>query len=254
VGELEGGGDLVADLEDVVAVLNDVPVHAVALGALGEARAGRGAFLAGAHRVAVVLDDEDDGQRHERREVVGLVHGALVDGTVAHEGEGGALEALVFEGVGEAGAERDLAADDAVAAPEIARRVEVVHRAALALGAAGVFAVVLRHHLVHAHADGERVAVVAVGGDDVVVLAHDGHAADGDGFLPDVEVEEAADLALLVAAQAALLEAADAHHVAVERDQLVMAELGVDGGLPGIIASDFGLFGGSGFLGHREIV
>jgi hypothetical protein len=129
-----------------------------------------------------------------------------------------------------------------------------VHRAALALRAAGVFAVILRHHLVHAHADGERVAVVAVGGDDVIVLAHDGHAANGDGFLADIEVEEAADLALLVASEAALLEAADAHHVAVEGDQLVVAELGVDGGLPGIVASDFGLFGGSRFLGHRKMI
>ena len=37
MGKLDGGGDLVADLEDVVAVLDDVPVHAVTLGALREA-------------------------------------------------------------------------------------------------------------------------------------------------------------------------------------------------------------------------
>jgi hypothetical protein len=57
---------------------------------------------------------------------------------------------------------------------------------------------------------------------------------------------------LLVTAEAALLKAPDANHIAVEGDEFVVAELGVDGGLAGIIASDFGLFGGGGFLGHRE--
>ena len=98
------------------------------------------------------------------------------------------------------------------------------------------------------------MAVVAVGGDDVVVLAHDRHDAHGNRLLTNIEVEETADLALLVAAEAALLEAANAHHVSVKCDQLVLSELGVDGGLAGIIASDFGLFGGRRFLGHREIV
>ncbi len=48
------------------------------------------------------------------------------------------------------------------------------------------------------HAPGEGVAVVAVGGDDVVVLAQDADRTDGDGFLSAVEVAEAADLLVLV--------------------------------------------------------
>jgi hypothetical protein len=93
-----------------------------------------------------------------------------------------------------------------------------VHGAALALGAAGGLAVELGHELVHAHADGDGVAVVAVGGDDVVVLAHEGAAAHGHRFLADVEVQEPTDLLGLIGAQRTFLEAADAHHRAEELD------------------------------------
>ncbi len=256
VGELEGVGDGFADGEHVVTVFDDGPVHAVTFCALGEARAGGGAGLARAHGVAVVFDDEDAGQIPEGGEIVGFVHGALVDGSVTHEREAGAFAAVVFQREREAGAEWDLAADDAVATPEITRRVKVVHGAALAFGAAGVFAVVFGHHLVHAHADGETVAVVAIGSDDVVVFAHDGDAADGDGLLADVKVEEAANFALLITAEAALFEAADAHHVAVELDEFVRAELGVDVGVAGRATglASFGFLGGGGFLAHDIIL
>ena len=56
----------------------------------------------------------------------------------------------------------------------------------------------LRHALVHAHADGERVAVAAIGGDHVIIVAQAAKGPDRDRFLPDVEVEEAAHLALIV--------------------------------------------------------
>ncbi len=106
-----------------------------------------------------------------------------------------------------------------------------MHRAALALGAAGDLAVELGHEGLGVHADGDGMAVVAVGGDDVIVLAHERAGADGDGFLADVEVEEAADLAGIIDREAALLEAADAHHLAVELDLLLGAKRGVGGSL-----------------------
>src|SRR6185312_8449919 len=173
------------------------------LGALGEL-AGGGAGLAGAHRITIVLDDEDDGELPEGGKIVGFVDGTLVDGTVAHERHRGTLEALVLDTVGEAGAEGDLAADDAVAAPVILVGREIVHRATLALGATGDLAVVLGHEGAGVHADGDGVTMVAVGGYDVVVGTHQGAATDGDGLLADVEMEEAADLLALVGAQAAL--------------------------------------------------
>ena len=62
--------------------------------------------------------------------------------------------------------------------------------------------------------------MVAVGGDDVVVRAQEGAAADGDRLLADVKVQKAADLLCLVGAQAALLEPADPDHLPVEVDLL----------------------------------
>ena len=140
------------------------------------------------------------------------MHGSLVDGPVPHERHAGALYPLVLQAVGEPGAERHLAADDAVAAPEIAGGIEEMHRAAFSLGASRGLPVELGHERVHLHPDGDGVSVVAVRGDDMVVLAHEGAAADGDGLLADVQVKEAADLLRLVRAQAPLLEPPDAHH------------------------------------------
>ena len=166
---------------------------------------------------------------NRRGEVERLVEGALVDRAIAEVAEAAAFAAEVFEAVGEAEAERGLAGDDAVAAPEVLVRREEVHRAALAFRAAGLFAEHFRHALVHAHADGEGVAVVAVGGDEVVIRPAERDGADGDGFLADVEVEEAADFAALVVFQAGLLEAADADHLGKQLDFPLRGERLVDG-------------------------
>ena len=58
----------------------------------------------------------------------------------------------------------------------------------------------------------ERVAVRAVGGDQVVLVAHRADGADDRRLLADREVQEAADLRLRVHLARALLEAADEHH------------------------------------------
>ena len=58
----------------------------------------------------------------------------------------------------------------------------------------------------------ERVAVRAVGRDQVVLVAHRADGADDRRLLADREVQEAADLRLRVHLARALLEAADEHH------------------------------------------
>ena len=63
----------------------------------------------------------------------------------------------------------------------------------------------------------ERVAVLAIRGDDRVVGLQRVDRAGGHRFLADVQVQEAADLLLAVEVGAPLLEAADAHHVAQQR-------------------------------------
>ena len=72
---------------------------------------------------------------------------------------------------------------------------EHVHRAALALGIAVAAPGELGHHALGVHADGEHVAVVAIGGDDLIALLGRHLHADDDGLLADIEVAEAADVA-----------------------------------------------------------
>ena len=96
------------------------------------------------------------------------MEGAVVDGAVAEVELDDAVGLLVAQGVGHADAERDVPADDAVAAPEPVLDVEQVHRAALALDQPRALAVQLGHHLVGVTAEQEGVGVVAVGGDDLV--------------------------------------------------------------------------------------
>ncbi len=94
-------------------------------------------------------------------------------------------------GKGDARAEANLPAYNAVAAKEALFLREEVHRAALALGAAGGLAIKLGHALIGRDAFSDGQAVVAVGGNHVVVVADGRHAACRHGFLADVEVAKA---------------------------------------------------------------
>ncbi len=69
----------------------------------------------------------------------------------------------------------------------------------------------------------QRVTVLAVGRDDVVLGLQGSHHADRDRFFTDVEVQEAADLRRAVQLDATLLEPADAQHLAVELQWLARA-------------------------------
>ena len=70
----------------------------------------------------------------------------------------------------------------------------------------------LRHDRARTHSARERLAVIAVGSDHVVVGADHRHHAGRDRFLSDVEVAESADLAERVRFGAALLEASLQEH------------------------------------------
>jgi hypothetical protein len=94
----------------------------------------------GAHGHQVVLDDVDDRQLPHAGHVEGLVDRALVHGPVAEVAEADLVLAAILDGEGHAGGQGDVAADDGVAAEEPLLGVEEVHRAALALGAAGQLA------------------------------------------------------------------------------------------------------------------
>jgi hypothetical protein len=63
-----------------------------------------------------------------------------------------------------------LGADYPVSAVVIVLLGVEVHGAALAFGAAGHFAQLFSDYLVHAYSTGERVAMVSVGGDQVILV------------------------------------------------------------------------------------
>src|SRR5205085_9923100 len=130
---------------------------------------------------------------------------------------------------GEAGAERDLRADDAMAAIESLLDRKHVHRAALAVRIATTPAGELRHDPFRVHVAGEHVAVIAVSGDDRVARFQRHLHPDDDRFLPDVEMAEAADQPHAVHLAGLLFEAADQQHLAIGGKLLFLGELGYRG-------------------------
>ena len=108
--------------------------------------------------------------------------------------------------------ERNVRADDRVAAIHVMFLVEVMHRPAEAARTAGRFSEKLRHAGVRARAPGEGVRVIAIGGDEVIVGPRGRDGADHDRFLADVEMAEAADLLRLILLTRAFLKTPDQQH------------------------------------------
>jgi len=210
-GMLDGGGRRLAHGEHVLPV-DHVTRHVVRRAALVDVVDGRRALERGAHAVAVVLDDEDAGQLPERGHVERLVEGPGVHHRLAHEAGDDLVAAAVLDGEAHAGRDGHMATDDAVPAEEAELLVEHVHRAALAARAAILPPEQLRHDGARCHAPRERLPMIPIGRDDVVVGTEQRDDAGGDGFLPDVQVAEAADATDGIHLGAALLEAALQQH------------------------------------------
>jgi hypothetical protein len=149
---------------------------------------------------------------------------ALIRRAVAEIGQRHVVVAAITIGECEAGAERHLRADDAVAAEKSLLDAEHVHRAALAARVAVAATRELRHHTLGVHAAGEHVTVIAIAGDDLVALFQRELHADHDSFLADVEMAEAADQTHAVHLAGLLFEAADHQHVAIGGELLVLGQ------------------------------
>src|SRR5262245_3826919 len=221
---LDEGGDLVAagTLHRATYTLADGqhvhPVHRLAVDAvgLGEApdlRLGEGAGDGRAHRVAVVLADEDHGQLPEGGEVERLVELALGHRAVSEVAEYDLVATLVLDGESRPGGQGQVRAHDTVAAQEVDALVEEVHRAALALGKPVPAAEEFGHHAPGIGALGDAVAVLAVGRDHVVLRAYHRGGTYCHRLLADVEVEKPADLAQSVHLGGLFLEASEQLHL-----------------------------------------
>ena len=73
------------------------------------------------------------------------------------------------------------------------------------------------------------MAVAAVSGDDVIVVAHQRAGAHRHRFLPNIKVKEAAHLGAIVLFERLLLETPDAQHAAQQIQLLLFGKLGIDG-------------------------
>ena len=205
--------DPVPDLEQAHAV-DPFAVDPVAGRLPGKVGDGRVALQRGAHAVEVVLDQKENRQAPERGEIHRLAEVAGVRGTVTEHADRDAVFLPVLRGEGQPGGERQVAADDSVAAHEAALGVEDVHRTTPAATGACFLAEQLGHDLVCRGTPGQGVAVGAVGTDQVVVLAHHRGGAHDRRFLADRQVEETAGLCALVLTPGFLLEAPDQAHPA----------------------------------------
>jgi hypothetical protein len=215
---LGGFGGRGVDGLHVVAV-DRVRLDAVGRGPVGDPRDPGHPAAVGALRVDVVLAGEDHRQVPDGAEVERLVERALVDGALAEEGDGDAVLLQVLARQAGTGGQRHARADDRVGAEDALAGVRDVHRAALAAAQPGGLGEELGHHAVEVGALGEDVAVAAVGGGEVVVVAQRGAHAGGDRLLAERGVHEAGDLAVAVELGHPGFEGADERHPFVELEQ-----------------------------------
>src|SRR5699024_8396283 len=115
--------------------------------------------------------------------------------------------------VGHSDTERDVPADDAVAAHHAAFRMEEMHGAALALHDPGALAIELGHHGLRVRALQDGVRMVTVRRDREVAFLQVMQEAHCDGFLAAIHVEITADLALTDRLAGRVLEQADLYHL-----------------------------------------
>ncbi|MNL46388.1 hypothetical protein D3C87_1690950 [compost metagenome] len=101
-----------------------------------------------------------------------------------------------------------------------------MHRAALPLGKAAATTGEFGHDAAGAHAAGQHVTVVTIGGDDLVAFFQGHLHADNDSFLADVEVTEAADEAHAIELAGLFLETPDQQHFAVGFQFVFFGEVG----------------------------
>src|SRR5215467_16276277 len=206
--------------EEVEAVDDDAG-HAEPGGTVGDVVAGHRPGAGRGLGVAVVLGDEDGRQIPHRGQVHRLERRALVARAVTKEHDADAAGALDLGGQRRPADQRRPATDDAIGAEHALGQVGDVHRAALAMAAAGPAAVDLGHHLAHVNALSDAVAMTAMGTGDGVTVIEAVAYADRRRFLTRVQVDESGNLAGRELGVYAFLELANRPHRSVGAQQLL---------------------------------
>ena len=217
---LDGLAYRVADDDHVVAVDLDAR-DAVRASLLVQRRDRRTSLHRRAHAEAVVDDHVHHRQLPQRGQVQRLVECADVGGRVAHLADDDVVLALAADRQSCAGGQRNLAADDGVAAHQPLLGAEQVHRAAPAVSYTALAAEQFGHDQLGLNAASDRVAVLAVVRKEVVRRPHAGRQTDASGFFTEIQVTVAADLGALIHLGRLFLETTDQEHQAVVANQLL---------------------------------
>ncbi|MCY1505803.1 hypothetical protein D9M68_400250 [compost metagenome] len=101
-----------------------------------------------------------------------------------------------------------------------------MHRAALPLGKTAATTGKFGHDATSAHAAGQHVAMVTIGGDNLITVFQCHLHADDNSLLADVEVTEAADETHAIELAGLFLETPDEQHFAVSLQVIFFGEIG----------------------------
>ena len=204
-------GDLVADFAKVHSI-DDFSGNVVTFRAIDDLPE-RGRSLHGStHCEKVVFTNEDDRQFIESRQIQRFVEGSLIDRSITEKAERDAIFAPVLDGESQSHRQRNVSCDNGVTSVHVMLLVEKMHRATQAARTACFFSKKLRHTGVRACAASKRVSVIAVSGDDVVIVANGRDGAGHNCFLANVKVTKTADLLRLILLTGAFLETPNQQH------------------------------------------
>src|SRR4030095_9788116 len=204
-------GNLVADFAKVHSIDN-FSGNVVAFRAVNDLPERRRSLHGSAHGEEVVFTNENDRQFIKSGQIQRFVEGALIDRSITEEAERHTIFAPVFNGKSHPDRQRNMSGDNSVTAVHVIFAVEEMHRTAQAARAACFFSKKFRHTCVRARAASKRVSMIAVSGDNVVIVTNGSDSAGHDCFLPNVKMTKAADLLRLILLTGAFFETPNQQH------------------------------------------
>src|SRR5439155_19393514 len=201
--------------------------HIVALGSGGHFFYRGGARHVSSHAKEIILTNEGDRQLPQGRQVERSMEGTLVNGAITQETKSTAIFSAIFTGKSQAAGEGQVPTYNGMAPIHVIGTIEKMHGPAQASRASGRLAQEFSHAGGKTGASSNDMGVIAVGGDDVIVLARCSQGSNCNGFLADIEVTKPSNFLLLVSLRRTLFKTPNEKHL-VEKVKLSLqaGELG----------------------------
>jgi hypothetical protein len=126
-----------------------------------------------------------------------------------------------------------LPADDGIPSHEVDLGSKQVHRAPLPLAQTSRLAEQLSHHPFWVSPTHDRLGVLAVGGEDVIVFVQGSGSTGRNGFLAAVEMQKAGDVSLGLLFRTGFFKFPTKHHLFEQLNQFMVWQDGPEFGLHG---------------------